>query len=251
MGRSLTSEATLLMPVSAETLRLLMEAGIEGEQLFRIVESIDNAPKQRSANAERQARFRAKKRAESVTGNVTNNVTSNVTSVTNVTPLAHGEDNLPTKNQAGKADKKKTKGADEAEFRAELIAELSPDQLDGVIKVRRDKSGQVTRYSAQLFRGDAKACSMTLSQAADACISRGWITVKPEYFQRRSSQAPPSNGVVGAAQRIIESRANGSEIFPSNHGNVERLSAEPGDKSGTAAEDLRSGIGRRFGGGNH
>lgn len=59
------------MPVSAETLAKLMAAGVAGADLIAIVASIDadQSPPARSANAERQARWRAKQR------NVTNNVT--------------------------------------------------------------------------------------------------------------------------------------------------------------------------------
>ena len=67
------------MSVSAKTIRLLIEAGVSGEALVAIVESLeaDLQPK-RTANAERQARYRARK-AESVTESVINNATHNVT----------------------------------------------------------------------------------------------------------------------------------------------------------------------------
>lgn len=62
------------MPVSAETLRKLMDAGLTGDALLEVVASIDadhqEAPT-RSAAAERQARYRARK-----AGDVTRDVTS-------------------------------------------------------------------------------------------------------------------------------------------------------------------------------
>ncbi|WP_454622753.1 hypothetical protein [Brucella anthropi] len=70
------------MAISVETLRKLMAAGLEGEALLEVVASIENdhAPRARSANAERQARYRANKRNNGdVTECVTNNVTDNVT----------------------------------------------------------------------------------------------------------------------------------------------------------------------------
>ena len=76
------------MSVSARSLRLLMEAGLSGEALLAIVESLEeDCRPARSLSAERQARYRARKASE-VDG-VTNNVTSDVTrGVTSPPPLA-------------------------------------------------------------------------------------------------------------------------------------------------------------------
>lgn len=81
------------MPVSAVTLRLLMDAGLAGDALVAVIESIDadNAKPTRSANAERQARLRERRR---VTSNVTNNATEGVTNNVTGPPLARGETNL-------------------------------------------------------------------------------------------------------------------------------------------------------------
>lgn len=79
-----------------------------------------------------------------------------------------------------------------------------------------------------------------------------WLDKRQNAAPTPRAASPPTRaGIADAAQRIIESRANGSEIFPVNHGHAERLSAEPSDKPRAAVEDLRGGIGRRFGGGNH
>ena len=68
------------MPVSAATLRLLMEVGVTGEALLRVTESIEKDNAQTvtpvTPNAARQARFRARQRALKA---LRNNVTSNVT----------------------------------------------------------------------------------------------------------------------------------------------------------------------------
>jgi len=63
------------VPVSASTLRLLMAAGLGGDALLAVVESIEaDAVRPKSSGAERQARYRAR-RAASVTSDVTRNVT--------------------------------------------------------------------------------------------------------------------------------------------------------------------------------
>lgn len=181
------------MPVSAQTLRLLMEAGVEGDDLLRIVASIDadNLPKARSSNAERQARFREKRKAESVTNNVTNNVTESVT------PHVRVEDNLQTTEISGQVEKQKAAPkalSDVAAFKADLEQDATSEQVEAFVKHRKAKKGQNSAYSAKLFRKDAAACGLSVSQAIDTAISRGWLTVKPEYLAGRQSHKPQSSG---------------------------------------------------------
>jgi hypothetical protein len=65
------------MSVSAATLRKLIDAGLSGDALIDVVESIeaDHEAPQRSASAERQARYRARKNNQNVTSDVTRDVT--------------------------------------------------------------------------------------------------------------------------------------------------------------------------------
>lgn len=79
------------------------------------------------------------------------------------------------------------------EFKAELH-DLDAQRLDAIVKHRRSKRGQLTGLSAQLFRRDAGACGLSLADAVDTCISRNWITVKPEFLAGRQlprATAPP------------------------------------------------------------
>jgi len=88
------------MTISAETLRLLLEAGVTGDRLVAIVESIERTSDKpaRSKAAERQARYRAKAAeggvTRDVTRDVTDSVTSDVTRDVTVTPLARVRDNI-------------------------------------------------------------------------------------------------------------------------------------------------------------
>jgi hypothetical protein len=63
------------VPISAETLRKLMDAGLEGEALLDVVAAIDAdhgvTGKARSAGAIRQERYRERKASQTVTGDVT------------------------------------------------------------------------------------------------------------------------------------------------------------------------------------
>lgn len=67
------------MPVSSETLRMLMDAGLSGDALLEVVASIDAdhaaRSKVRTAGAIRQERYRQRKASQTVTGDVTNDVT--------------------------------------------------------------------------------------------------------------------------------------------------------------------------------
>lgn len=179
--------------IPAEVMTRLATLGLEPEHARAVAEMLsavetatkaegDAAIEARRANdRERKARQRHVN-SRDVTG-------QDGTSGTDI-PRARVEDNLPTKDTSGRQDKKNTKREDEDEFRADLASDLPADLLDGIIKVRRDKRGQVTGLSARYFRDDAAACGMTVAEAAKHCVSRSWITVKPEYF--RGKQGPPN-----------------------------------------------------------
>jgi hypothetical protein len=88
---------------------------------------------------------------------------------------------------------------DLADFRQEL-SDLDPVRLDALIKLRRKKNGQLTAYAARLFKRDAQASGLSLPDAVDTCISRNWITVRPDWLQKGqgrlqvvSQPAPPDD----------------------------------------------------------
>src|SRR5690606_34781373 len=68
-----------VMTISASTLRLLLQAGLEGEALIEVVESMEKdhgSDKPRSSAAIRQERYRQKKASQNVTSDVTSDVTA-------------------------------------------------------------------------------------------------------------------------------------------------------------------------------
>lgn len=174
------------MTISANTLSLLMDAGLEGDELMAIVRSIeaDTAPKAKSANAERQARFRARQKA----GSVTNNVTSNVTEPLQVTPLACVSDK-PIKTDTNL--NKKTPSSDAAAFKSAL-AEIDGERLNALIAIRKAKKAPLTGYAARLFIKAAGDCNLTVSQAVDTCIERNWLTVKLDWLVKPSARGSPA-----------------------------------------------------------
>lgn len=172
------------MTISANTLALLMSAGVEGDELMAIVRSIeaDTAPKAKSKAAERQARYRVRK-SESVTSDVTRYVTE----TSQVTPLACVSDK-PITTQ--KEPVKKTPSRDVADFKAEL-ADLDTDRLEALMKHRKAKKAQMTGHAARLFKRDADECGLSLADATDTCISRNWITVKADWLAKPAARGSP------------------------------------------------------------
>lgn len=192
------------MTISANTLGLLLAAGLEGDELMAIVRSIeaDTAPKAKSNGAERQARYRARHRAETVTSNVTGDVTE----PSQVTPLT-GVDAKPKTTQIDPV-KKTTPSRDVSDFKAEL-ASLDSDRLEALIKHRKAKKAQMTGHAARLFKRDAEAAGLTLADAADTCISRNWITVKAEWLAKPTARGSPSGKPLSVNEIIRQRQAEG------------------------------------------
>lgn len=182
------------MTISANTLELLMDAGIDGDELRAIVRSIeaDIAPKAKSSAAARQARYRESQKAKAVTSDVTRDVTE----TSQVTPLA-GVDAKPKTTQIDPV--KKTPSRDVADFKAAFV-DLDADRLEALIKHRRAKKAQMTGHAARLFLKDAAACGISVAEAVDTCISRNWITVKAEWLTSGSGArgSPPQSGNAAA-----------------------------------------------------
>ena len=93
-------------------------------------------------------------------------------------------------------------------------------------------------------------CALVMSKIVAARDNRvgdpvSWISaaISPP------ARSPPRNGVVGAAQRILESETNGPEGIFGNHGNAQLLPPAGGDGQRDAAENvLGSPSGHQFAG---
>lgn len=75
----------------------------------------------------------------------------------------------------------------------EVLSELGSDRLDALVKVRRAKRAPINAYSATLFSKAAEKCRITVTEAADMCIERNWLTVKPEWIAAPTSRGSPSS----------------------------------------------------------
>lgn len=124
------------------------------------------------------------------------NVTDGVVTVTNGLRAGDARVEVKTSNldiepQEKKQTAQSARVGDLQEFRSALSPLVDAERLESYVKHRKAKRGQLTGHAARLFLADAAACSMSPAEAVDACISRNWITVKPEYFAGRSRAPPP------------------------------------------------------------
>lgn len=235
------------MSVTA-AIRKLLADGFTMEQALAAAEAFeDSMAPQRTARQERNHRYYEKKASEKRLK--ASEPSKSDASVLNKTPSrgdAHVEDNLPTKNQDGKKEgRKETRASDEAAFRSELAPDLPDELLDGVIKVRRDKRGQVTGLAARCFRDDAAECGMSVHDAAKACVTSSWITVKPHYFHSRAGPPNRKRNYVDVAMDRLNGKTHGPEGIFSTDGDAQRLPAGSGEH-GPDDGNLRGGLARRF-----
>jgi hypothetical protein len=131
--------------------------------------------------------------------------------------LAGAVEDKPLLTEIEPLDKKTSRTADVAAFKAGLAPDVPEEILTDFVKVRRTKRGALTGYAAKLFREDAAACSMSVADAAKECVRSSWITVKPEYFTSRQRAGPspraPSQAEVFAI--IARNPTNAIEPGPS------------------------------------
>lgn len=188
------------MSVSASTLRKLALLNLSSEQMAGVLDILADGAEaeetRRAAQRERTRRHREKR-----DGNVTvisperDNPSPKESSPTPPKEIT------PSPEPNGSLGVGKARANDLSEFKTEL-SDLDAERLEAIIKHRRSKRGQLTGLAARLFRSDATACGLSLPEAVDTCISRNWITVKPEYLTGRNtpprqSTSPPSERTPG------------------------------------------------------
>jgi hypothetical protein len=219
--------------LTVEQIGVVMQIMAEAEDAIKAAEEA-----RKSVARDRVQRWREKKKADVTLPKHNGNATVRLT---------RGEDNLQTTEITGKEENKKEAApkalSDLAAFKADLEADASQEQVEAFAKHRKAKNGQNSAYSAKLFRRDAAACGLSVSQAIDTAISRGWLTVKPEYLAGRQqapprSTAPPKQTVGQQARdelKRMETLNDAPDNLPRYHDESDR---EPGFAS--------AGIARRF-----
>lgn len=218
----------------ADLFRKLSALGLDPDQIAGVLELMDEEAEGRKEKARaRWHKWNDKKDGANVSKRLLAdaNVSSQLTSGD-----ARGENNLLTSKITGQEENKKESRAkalsDVEAFKADLMHDASSEQVEAFVKHRKAKNGQNSAYAAKLFRRDAAACSLSISEAIDMAVSRNWLTVKPEYLagtRRGNGQGPPSkplNAVETNMQRRI--RRNEPESGRRDNGDAELL---PPDQS--------------------
>jgi hypothetical protein len=105
--------------------------------------------------------------------------------------------------------KNNTRAADLAAFKAALSGGCDGERIEAFVKLRRAKRGQLTAHAARLFIADAEASGLSLPAAIDTCVSRNWVTVRPDWLQTQKARAGPvlvrfKDTAADAARRRIE-----------------------------------------------
>lgn len=105
--------------------------------------------------------------------------------------LASAEDKTSNSEIEHKEESKNGASSAVAEFRS-VFDDLDGDHLDALVAHRKFKKAPLTKRAAELFRRDVAKCTgLSIAEAVDTCISRNWITVKPEWLGDRRQQGPP------------------------------------------------------------
>lgn len=192
----------------------LLDAKADHEMIRQMIvayeqEQADALDHRRKADAERQARKREREKSRDVTLRHSDRVLAGAGD-------ARVEDNN-SKPKIEPLEEKQTAqargGADLAAFKAELSPHVDAERIEAYVKHRRSKRGQNTAYAARLFLGDAEACGLSVRDAIDTCISRNWITVKPEFLKGRNGTGPPTKAEtpLDVSNRILAEMRSASE----------------------------------------
>lgn len=177
--------------MNPDDFRRLVAAGLSTDQIATVMEMFSERDEARKASQRaRWQKHQDNKKLASA------NVSQRELTTANVPRAGDARVEVKTSNLDNNTEEKKetaqSAGAsDLREFKSALSPSVDPERLESYVKHRKAKRGQLTGHAARLFLADAAACSMSPAEAVDACISRNWITVKPEYFAGRS-RAPPS-----------------------------------------------------------
>lgn len=190
----------------------LVTAGVDAATILLAVKAWEDQQsnaleRRRAADAERQARKREREKSRDVT-------------------LRHSDGSLTRDRVAPVDDKtlntdttipKNTTAKDLGEFR-DALASLGSDRLDAMVKVRKAKKAPLNAYAARLFIKAAANCELSVEEAADMCIERNWLTVKPDWIKPQT-RGSPSQPDAGKPRNIFEaSTAILAELREAEHG---------------------------------
>lgn len=164
----------------------LIERGIDPVDAAEIVAraaiiGAQNAPKQRSAGAIRQERYRRNKASQVTEGDACD---------------ATGKENTPTPPKENPPLKENPpKGGQKKNPRQVLACVLSEDDADAVAEHRQRLKKPLTVRAAELLAGRLAAapqtCGLSAQDAANLMIEKGWQSFEPEWARNARPVSPP------------------------------------------------------------
>lgn len=209
------------VPVSARTVQELLQAGVTGDALVRIIAAIDqdmtnvavSAP--RSAGAERQARYRQRKLASSITSDVTRYVTSDVTEpeIPSCAPAFFmGEEEVVVPPQTATLSSA-PKGADDRKRGRRIREDWEPNEGHRALGAQLGLSAEQFKEITTEFK------DYWLSEAGARARKIDWdrtftnrLKDRAKYFTKSSN----SNGKFNGKHSLVEAARNVHERIVAN-----------------------------------
>lgn len=166
------------MGMNLDQLKYLSSLGLSLDQVIEL-EAMSDQPKARSANAERQARWRSKRRGgnpDSVSNSVTDNVTNNALPP----PIEDHTPPIPS-NDGNKRTRKAAKPEG-----------VSEQTWDDFCMMRNRQKAPISTTAMDGIRREAEKAGWTLEAALSRCVMRNWRGFEAEWVLGKPA-APSAN----------------------------------------------------------
>lgn len=181
--------------VAGLTIQQMEYLSSKGLSLDEVIEFAKMSEKPRSANAERQARFRSRRKA-SVTNDVTNNVTDNA--------LPPPIDNIHTPPVS--SDEETTPPAEVTKIVVPKPEGVSGQVWADFLQSRKARRAPVTTTVVAGISREAAKAGWTLEAALAESVARGWQSFKAEWVHGAPAR-PPDPGGSSLVQSILAKQA--------------------------------------------
>lgn len=196
------------MSLTVEQMEFLQERGLS---LADVIEFARLNPKAaRSANAERQARFRQRQKQvaadDSVTDGVINNVTDNTTSNVIVTPLSlPPNENISNPPTHTPGNNTRTRKGTETPAKPDGV---SPETWRDFLDLRKRKGSPLTETALKGISREASKAGWPLEAALEKCVVRGWQGFEVDWLKgEKPPSATPANDVDPLMRRLMARKA--------------------------------------------
>lgn len=192
------------MSLSIEQLEFLANKGFTASEIVQFAKMASKPA--RSANAERQARYRERQKGEAVTESVTSNVTCNVNSNEHSPlPLPPNENisNPPTPTPGyNTRTRKGLAGKPEADKPDGVSDQIWKDFRD----LRKRKRAPLTATALAGIEAEAKKAGWTMDAALAKCIARGWQGFEADWVKDQPKPVS-TDDVDPAVKRLMALKA--------------------------------------------